>query len=288
MLPEPDALGRYITVRPDLRYHVVMMGEHAGEPILFLHGFPEFWWSWRYQLRFFDPLGYRLIAPDLRGFNYSDKPVTGYEPPNMARDLIGLLDALDYEQVTLVGNDYGGFLAYALAILHPQRVRRLVVINTLHPARWVRRSNSGRFGTWAFTTLANAGHQLGNPLMRFANQVLGVGRLMFWLAYNRQNLPFSVRYAYSRAYARAADTATAYTPVSAHWMTQQPAQLAIPQPILVLWSTHDVTAPLWVTRNLKQSIPHAHLQIIEKAGHWVQQEQPEQVNQAVLKFLKAT
>jgi len=288
MLPEPDGIGYFQHVRPDVKYHVVSTGEHGASPLIMLHGFPEFWWSWRHQLRFFDKHQIRAIAPDLRGFNRSDKPLNGYDPVTLAGDIVGLMDVMGYEQAALLGNDFGGFLAYVIAFLYPERVSRLAVINTLYPARWVRRKNTGAFGVSLFHTLASLGHDAGAPLLRFGNQVIGIGRIMLWLAYQRQMFPFAVRRAYSKAYNRSWKTATAYAPLAARWMTAQAPESLVPAPpLLVIWSTHDWTAPLRITTGLTNHMPESKLAIINHAGHWVQQEQPELVNQVVLEFLKS-
>ncbi|NJL92239.1 MAG: alpha/beta hydrolase [Anaerolineae bacterium] len=136
MLPGPDERGFLIQIRPALRLHVVSAGPPDGVPILFLHGFPEFWWSWRHQLRALAQAGYRVLAPDLRGFNYSDHPSGDYAPPTLAEDCLLLLDALGYPRATIIGSDFGGFLAYYLALFHPERVYKIASINALFPAKW--------------------------------------------------------------------------------------------------------------------------------------------------------
>ena len=109
-------------------------GAEGGEPIIFLHGFPESHRTWRHQLE--DLAGeYRVIAPDQRGFAASDKPegVENYETDKVVADLIALADALGIQGFTLVGHDWGGAAAWLAALTRPDRVKRLIIVNAPHP-----------------------------------------------------------------------------------------------------------------------------------------------------------
>lgn len=118
-----------------IRLHVVTAGPKDGKPVLLLHGFPEFWAGWRHQIPALVQAGFRVIAPDQRGYNLSDVPkdVSAYALPQLGLDMIGLLDHFGIDQVNLVGHDWGAAVAWGLAITFPQRVRRLVILNVPHP-----------------------------------------------------------------------------------------------------------------------------------------------------------
>jgi pimeloyl-ACP methyl ester carboxylesterase len=118
-----------------IRLHAVEAGPPDGEPVVLLHGFPEFWWTWHAQIGALARAGYRVTAPDLRGFGLSDKPprIEDYRIEQRRADLLGLLDALGRESVFLAGHDFGGIVAWDLAIHHPERIRKLVVLNVAHP-----------------------------------------------------------------------------------------------------------------------------------------------------------
>ncbi|MGH7788030.1 MAG: alpha/beta fold hydrolase [Candidatus Binatia bacterium] len=120
------------------RLHVVLAGPADGAPVLLLHGYPEFWWGWHEQIARLAQAGYRVIAPDQRGYNGSDKPaaVEAYRIQTLSADVIALLDALDVRQVCLAGHDWGGAIAWRVAIEHPERVRKLVMFNAPHPLAW--------------------------------------------------------------------------------------------------------------------------------------------------------
>src|SRR5439155_19345244 len=115
------------------RLHVVEAG--SGPLVLFLHGFPEFWWAWHHQLPAVADAGFRAVAVDLRGCGASDKPPRGYDGYTMAGDVAGLIRALGERRAVLVGAGYGGLIAWTTAALHPRLVRRLVVMGAAHPLR---------------------------------------------------------------------------------------------------------------------------------------------------------
>lgn len=109
-----------------INMHVATIG--TGPAVLFLHGFPELWYSWRHQLLYLSSQGYRCIAPDLRGYGDTDAPpsITSYTALHIVGDLIGLLDNLGIEQVFLVGHDWGALIAWQFCLFRPDRVKALV------------------------------------------------------------------------------------------------------------------------------------------------------------------
>jgi len=121
-----------------LRLHCVEAG--TGPLVVLLHGFPEFWYAWRHQLPALADAGYRVVAPDLPGYNTSDKPprVRDYRPSVLAQDVADLIMALDAGSAAVAGHDWGGALAWLLAMQHPERLQRLVVLNAPHPIRFLK------------------------------------------------------------------------------------------------------------------------------------------------------
>jgi pimeloyl-ACP methyl ester carboxylesterase len=116
-----------------VRLHAAEAG--GGPLVLLLHGFPQFWWTWRSQLTSLAAAGFRAVAPDLRGYGASDKPPRGYDLPTLAADVAALVRALGERDAVVVGHDWGGLLAWTMAALHPRSVRRLVVVSMAHPRR---------------------------------------------------------------------------------------------------------------------------------------------------------
>jgi pimeloyl-ACP methyl ester carboxylesterase len=118
-----------------LRFHVAEHGPSDGPLVLLLHGFPEFWWSWRHQLVAFGEAGFHAVAPDLRGYGATDKPPRGYDAFTLAADVAGLVRALGAHDAYVIGHDWGGMLAWSTATLHPRVVNRLGIVAMPHPLR---------------------------------------------------------------------------------------------------------------------------------------------------------
>ncbi len=115
------------------RFHVAEVGE--GPLVLFLHGFPTFWWTWRKQLQQFAAAGYRAAAMDLRGYGGSDRPPRGYDPLNLSADVAGVIHALGDRSAIVIGHGWGGFLVWTTAVLHRASVRAGAVLAMPHPIR---------------------------------------------------------------------------------------------------------------------------------------------------------
>jgi pimeloyl-ACP methyl ester carboxylesterase len=129
-LPElPGVAHREVTVR-GVRLHVAQAG--SGPPLLLLHGWPQHWWSWRHLIA---PLAqhYTVIAPDLRGWGWSDAPPGTYAKSEFAADALALLDHEGLERVRVIGHDWGGYAAFLLALDHPERVQRMVTLDIPPP-----------------------------------------------------------------------------------------------------------------------------------------------------------
>ena len=135
--------------------HVLEAGE--GPPVLLLHGWPQHAWCWRHVIPRLAG-DFRLIAPDLRGFGWSGVTEGGYDPVTFASDAIALLDSLEIERAHVVGHDWGGATAFVMALAHPERVQRLLVLNSVPP--WVEVSPqliAGAWRSWYAVVMAAAG-----------------------------------------------------------------------------------------------------------------------------------
>ncbi|MCC6498810.1 MAG: alpha/beta hydrolase [Anaerolineales bacterium] len=123
-----------------VRLHVVQAGPKSGIPVVLLHGFPEFWFAWRKQIPALVNAGCRVIIPDQRGYNLSDKPKDkkDYGVFTLVDDVLGLIKALDYEKVNLVGHDWGGGVAWTFAMTHPEKLHKLAILNSPHPAVYLK------------------------------------------------------------------------------------------------------------------------------------------------------
>ena len=136
-----------------IKLHTVQTGPKDGPLVVLLHGFPEFWYGWRKQIPALAEAGCRVIVPDQRGYNMSDKPegIKSYETGALVDDVLGLIKSLDYEKVNLVGHDWGAIVAWALALTHPEKLHKLTIMNAPHPAvmrRFLRRDPDQMRRSW--------------------------------------------------------------------------------------------------------------------------------------------
>ncbi len=134
-----------------IRLHYVEQG--TGPLVVMLHGFPDFWRSWRYQIPAFAQAGYRVIALDLRGYNLSDRPegIAAYQLDSLTADVAAFVDELGGDPPVVVGHDWGGIIAWQLAMHHSESLRSLIVLNAPHPAafdRELKRLSSQWLRSW--------------------------------------------------------------------------------------------------------------------------------------------
>ena len=265
---------RTVTVN-GLAMFVASLGE--GPAVLLLHGFPDSHAVWRKQMHALADAGYRVIAPDLRGYGRTDAPlaVSAYSIDTLRADVIALLDALAVDKVVLIGHDWGAAIAWQVAIHAPGRVHKLVALSVGHPgafldAGWPQRLRSLymvvfqargaaerllTFGDWFFMRrMTRDSVQIAGWRKDFADR----GRLTAALNYYRANLKLAARRAWPKV----------RVPVLGVWSSADPA-LTESQ---MRGSSNYVAAPFRYER-------------IDGAGHWLQLEAPQRVNALLLGFL---
>src|SRR5215831_10956071 len=120
--------------------HVVLAGPRSGKPLIFLHGFPEFWFAWRRQIDHFVSSGYRVIIPDQRGYNLSEKPagIANYSIDLLARDVVGVLNAVTDSKAFVVGHDWGAAVTWYLAARYSDKVSRTAILSLPHPRVFIK------------------------------------------------------------------------------------------------------------------------------------------------------
>lgn len=274
----------------NIHLHSVTQGQ--GELVVLLHGFPEFWYAWRYQIpalsRYF-----KVVVPDLRGYNDSDKPESGYDLDTLSQDIQGLIQRLGYTKAHIVGHDCGGAIAWNLAQKFPESVNRLAILNAPPPHRFIQEL-MGNFD------------QIRRSWFVFAFQVPGVPE---WLI--QQNLKEFIRGflrehairkgAFSAEEAEIYQTALEKPGVLrsainyyrqllqppgllSSWM--RPNQINVPT--LVLWGEDDSFFSQKLVEGLDRLITAPFkLQLVADCGHWMQQEVPQLVNRELLSFLRS-
>ncbi len=140
----PDELGfatAYFDL-PGLRLHAAVAGPADGPLVLLLHGFPEFWYSWRHQIGLLARAGYRVVVPDQRGYNLTG-PMPPYDIDTLVADVVHLIEACGRQRAFVAGHDWGAGVAWSLAAPHPERVERLAILNVPHPGALVRALRRG-------------------------------------------------------------------------------------------------------------------------------------------------
>ena len=276
---------QYLTTN-GIRLHYVTQGE--GPLMLFLHGFPEFWYSWRHQIDEFAK-DYTVVAVDMRGYNKSDKPKekAAYAMSELVKDVAGIIDALGYEQCTLVAHDWGGAVAWQFAYSHPHRLSQLIVLNLPHPAKFAA-------GLRTFQQLKRSWYialfqlpYLPERLLR--NNYYAPIREMFRdsainpNAFTEEDLDKLVE---------AAAQPGALTSMLNYYRQLLPNLIKkiewgiLKMPTLMIWGENDIALGKELTYGTDDYVADLTLHYIPNCSHWVQQEQPELVNQYIRDFLQ--
>lgn len=269
-----------------IRLHYVAAG--SGPLVLLLHGFPEFWYSWRYQLPVLAAAGLRAVALDLRGYNLSDKPSTGYDVPTLCRDVLGVIEAFGERQADIVGHDWGGILAWAFALREPAAVRRLAVLDAPHPAAALREMTNPR--QWRRSSYIAFFQLPALPEQVFArNEYATVWRIFRSADRARAWLSDADIERYVTAIARpgALPAALAYY---RQLVRRGPGAVSPIQimhtPTLLLWGEQDRYLGPSLTEDLGPWVRNLRVQRFPTAGHWLNQERALDVNTALVDFLR--
>lgn len=270
-----------------VQLHYVSQGE--GPLMLMLHGFPEFWYSWRHQIPEFAK-DYKVVAIDLRGYNESDKPndVSAYRINELVEDVKGVIQGLGYERCVLVGHDWGGAIAWNVAYTYPEFIDRLIVMNFPHPAKFkeglltpqqllrswyifffqlpwlpewfLQAANYRRIANVFKKTVVDKNTFTSVDLDAYKTSAARPGALTAMLNYYRNLFRGDV--------------------IKQTW-----SKLDIPT--LLIWGENDIALGIELTYGTEKYVEHLTIRYIPKCSHWVQQEQPQRVNQYMREFLSA-
>jgi pimeloyl-ACP methyl ester carboxylesterase len=280
-----------------IRLHCARAG--AGRPILFLHGFPEFWYAWRKPLAHFAARGWMALAPDQRGYNLSDKPseVGAYRAKHLIEDIRQLAAHYAREPFVLVAHDWGGAVAWGLAIAYPQLVSRLVIVNSPHP----------------YTFWRELGHspaqQEASAYMLFlrdakAERVLSENRFerLWKMAFGWGAPAFSEadRAAYLEAWAQPGAltgslnwyrASPLYPPSAADAGAKKLAldcrDFMVHVPTLALWGEEDKALLPGCLDGIEQCVPELEVLRVPGASHWIVHERTELVCDEIERFALA-
>jgi epoxide hydrolase 4 len=266
-----------------VRLHYVEAGE--GPLVVLLHGFPEFWYGWRRQIAPLAAAGFQVVAPDLRGYNLSSGPegFEGYTADKLADDVAGLIRDRGAESAVVVGHDWGGSVAWTLAMLHPEVVDRLVILNAAHPRRLTEGLRNPRQleRSWYFFYFQPA----NQPEMharrddwRFLKRFLRDARP----PYTEEELRH-----YTEAWARpGAVTAMIDYYRAAVRLGSKQAVLPIAAPTLVIWGEKDRYLGRKLAQPHDEDVPNLdRVERLPDASHWVHHDEAERVNELLIGFL---
>ncbi len=272
-----------------LHLHAVVAGPENGPLIVLLHGFPENWTAWRHAFKPLVEAGYRVIAPDQRGYNLSDKPagVHNYRLDALAADVRELIRASGREAAIIVGHDWGGAVAWQIALDHPEVVEKLIIMNAPHPAAFARElkenpAQQQRSWYWFFFQLPWL------PEVMLGQSPLDTARLFFRLGAVNQNAYSSYDLHTLAASMSQPGALTAMLNYYRAVFRYRPAGTTqmIRASTLMIWGEEDVALGKSLTYGLEQWVSDLRIHYIPNCGHWVQNEAPEEVNTQLLEFIK--
>ncbi len=282
-----DFTARYYQLK-EVDLHVIEAGPPEGPLLLFMHGFPEFWYGWHKQIPFFAALGYRVVAPDLRGYNLSSKPagIKAYTSSRHVEDIVQLIQALGRQKATLVGHDWGGVVAWHFAIKHPSLLEKLVVMNIPHPAimrKTLKKSIRQMLKSWyagffqlpflpEFLIKGTSYHMLSNSIVASSRRG----------TFTEKDLA-----RYRTAWRQPGSLTAMLNWYRAARHSQQ--ELKHPQPIstptLLLWGKNDRFLNKEMATESIALCPSGKLLFLNRATHWLHHEEPDTVNKLILEFI---
>ncbi|MEO1433705.1 MAG: alpha/beta hydrolase [Cyanobacteria bacterium J06633_8] len=276
----------YITTN-GIKLHYVTQG--SGALMLMLHGFPEFWYSWRYQIPEFAS-DFKVVAPDLRGYNDSDKPLeqSAYVMKELVRDVEGMIRSLGYEKCVLVGHDWGGGIAWNFAYAYPQMVERLIIMNHPHYAKFSEgfRTPQQLLRSWyVFLFQLPVIPELYVQFQdyKFIEDAFK-GMAVDKSAFTKEDID-----AYKNAIKKPGALSAAinyYRNVFSSQMLNQNWSI-LEVPTLMIWGEEDTALGKELTYGTQDYVKDFQIRYIPNCSHWVQQEQPQLVNQYMREFLIA-
>jgi pimeloyl-ACP methyl ester carboxylesterase len=286
------ARERYV-VTNGVRMFCVEDGPRFGPLVLLVHGWPEFWWSWRHQLPALGAAGYHTLAIDLPGYGRSDKPDVGYDEAWVNTTIAGLIPALGHDRAVVVGHDWGGLLVWPFARRFPERTAGVVGVNTPDIAH----------GAMSLVQLLRMALPDQPP---YIVQFQDYGPAEYFLGRDRDAVRTWLRFVYEGAAHRkdivtdemvetnvdqfapegAVTTSVAYyRSLDRNWELRASLPDVIQAPALMLSAAFDPVLTPAMADGMEERVPNVHKVVIDECGHWTQQEQPEETNRHLIGFL---
>lgn len=286
----PSALSVESTFRTvdDIQLHIVAAGETDAPLVVFLHGFPEFWYEWSEYIAPFVDAGYRVLVPDQRGYNRSDKPdgIRPYRLSRLSKDITDLIETEGRESAHVIGHDWGAAVAWDLALRHPDTVNRLGIINGPHPSVFVRTLGSN------LTQLSKSSYMLFFQLPRLPEWYARRDGFEPWVTAMREGSRLetfteAAFERYRRAWAQSgAPTAMLNWYRALLWYRPKPPRERVTAPTRIIWGENDqALVPEMAERSLDYC-EHGTLERFPNATHWVPHERSDRVAALLLDHLE--
>lgn len=269
-----------------VKLHYVTQGE--GPLMLMLHGFPEFWYSWRHQIPEFAK-NFKVVALDLRGYNDSDKPQnqSAYVMDEFIKDVYGVIKGLGYDQCVLVGHDWGGAIAWNFAYAHPEMIERLIVMNMPHPAKF---AEGFRTPQQLLRSSYIFFFQLPwlPELLIQSSDYQAIETAFKAMAVSKSAFTNADIEAYKNAAAQrgALTAALNYYRNFGQQRTLSSDWSVLQVPTLMIWGENDSALGKELTYGTEAYVRDFRIKYISNCSHWVQQEQPQLVNRYMREFLE--
>jgi pimeloyl-ACP methyl ester carboxylesterase len=271
-----------------IRLHVVEAGPKSGVPVILLHGFPEFWYGWRRQIPALAEAGCRVIVPDQRGYNLSDRPnsIKNYHIDKLTEDVLGLIDALGYEKVNLVGHDWGAIVSWIFAFWHPERLHKLGILNAPHPLvmrRFLQRDFEQIRRSWytyffQLPWIPEIGMRANN--WRGAVRALrGSGKIH---TFTNEDI---AKYKEAWSQPGAITSMINWYRAGSRYFLGLPKEMRIKVPTLMIWGMKDFALTHRLARPSMDYVDEGNLILFPDATHWVQHEASGEVNHYLIDFL---
>jgi pimeloyl-ACP methyl ester carboxylesterase len=256
--------------------------------MVLLHGFPETWRCWIRQVPILAQAGCRVIAPDQRGYNLSDKPkgIKAYRLDVLVEDIVGLINALEYETVNLVGHDFGALVAWTLAIKYPEKLHRLGIINVPHPSvirrfllrdfEQMRRSLYALFFQlpWLPETIMHLDH--------WRLPASGLCRTSRKNAFTEEDI---TKYKEAWSQPGAMSSMLNWYRAAARYQPRTAGDARVRVRTLMLWGVNDIALTRRMARPSLDYCEDGNLIFFPDATHWVQREEADEVSRHLLEFV---
>ena len=268
-----------------IKLHTAFVGPEDGEPVILLHGFPDAWFGWEPQMQALAEAGFRVIAPDQRGYNLSDKPVgiANYSLEILAADIAGLADSLGIKSFNLAGHDFGGLVSWTMAMRYPDRLKRLSILNVPHPSvmrRYIRKHPAQVLKSWyAFF------YQL--PIL--PEIAMKADNWKFLISAMAKGLSTEQRNRYREAWAQpgAIKSMINWYRNMLRASGSRPARRpAITTPTLVIWGKLDPYISYEMAQPSADLCADGRLVTVENATHWVMMDAPDEVNRLLIEHFR--